>query len=58
MKYFVMGATGFIGGHVARQLLAARHEVITLVMTGPEDNAKRFALSSGPVILKTCRREK
>ena len=33
MKYFVTGATGFIGGHVARQLLAAGHEVIALVHT-------------------------
>ncbi len=30
MKYFVTGATGFIGGRVARQLLAAGHEVVTL----------------------------
>ncbi len=27
------------------------------LMKGPEDNAKRFALSSGPFILKTCCRE-
>ena len=30
MNYFVTGATGFIGGRVARQLLAAGHEVVTL----------------------------
>ena len=27
------------------------------LMNGPEDNANRSALSSGPFILKTCRRE-
>jgi nucleoside-diphosphate-sugar epimerase len=30
LKYFVTGATGFIGGRVARQLLAAGHSVIAL----------------------------
>ena len=33
MNYFVTGATGFIGGRVARQLLAAGHEVVALVHT-------------------------
>jgi nucleoside-diphosphate-sugar epimerase len=33
MKYFITGATGFIGGEVARQLLAAGHEVIALART-------------------------
>jgi nucleoside-diphosphate-sugar epimerase len=31
MKYFVTGATGFIGGQVAKQLVEAGHEVVALV---------------------------
>jgi nucleoside-diphosphate-sugar epimerase len=31
MRYFLTGATGFIGGHVARQLRAEGHEVVALV---------------------------
>ena len=31
MKYFLTGATGFIGGHIARQLRQADHEVAALV---------------------------
>ncbi len=31
MKYFITGATGFIGGRVAQQLVTAGHEVIALV---------------------------
>src|SRR6266480_7744917 len=31
MKYFVTGTTGFVGGHVARQLVEARHEVVAVV---------------------------
>jgi len=31
MKYFVTGATGFIGGRVARQLREAGHEVVAVV---------------------------
>jgi nucleoside-diphosphate-sugar epimerase len=30
MKYFITGATGFIGGRIARQLVAAGHEVVAL----------------------------
>jgi nucleoside-diphosphate-sugar epimerase len=33
MRYFLTGATGFIGGHVARQLLADGHDVVALVRT-------------------------
>lgn len=33
MRYLVTGATGFIGGHVARLLLADGHEVVALVRT-------------------------
>src|SRR5437870_4859974 len=33
MKYFVTGATGFIGGQLVHQLLASGHEVIALART-------------------------
>ena len=33
MKYLVTGATGFIGGRVARQLVHAGHEIVTIART-------------------------
>ena len=37
MHYFVTGSTGFVGGYVTSQLLAAGHDVTALVRTRDED---------------------
>ncbi len=47
MKYFLTGATGFLGGHIARQLRAAGHEVIAIV----RDPAKAQGLAAAGVRL-------
>jgi nucleoside-diphosphate-sugar epimerase len=33
VKYFLTGATGFIGAHVARQLIQADHQVVAVVLS-------------------------
>lgn len=49
MKFFVTGASGYIGGSVASRLLAAGHEVLGLTRT--EDKAARLAkLGVEPVV--------
>jgi nucleoside-diphosphate-sugar epimerase len=39
MKYFVTGATGFLGGELARQLIAGGHQVVALVRTPAKADA-------------------
>src|SRR5438046_5470372 len=43
MKYFVTGATGFVGSHVARQLVDAGHQVVAVVRD-PEKAGELAAL--------------
>lgn len=48
MKYFITGATGFVGGRLAQQLLSAGHEVIALVRS-PE-KATALAAAGATVV--------
>jgi nucleoside-diphosphate-sugar epimerase len=41
MKFFVTGATGFLGGELARQLIAAGHQVVALVRNPAKADALR-----------------
>lgn len=43
MKYFLTGATGFVGSHVARQLIDAGHQVVASVRS-PEKASQLAAL--------------
>ena len=50
MKAFVTGATGFIGGHVARKLRERGDDVVALVRSpgkagGPEERLVRMSIS-------------
>lgn len=60
MKYFITGATGFIGGYVAQQLIDAGHEVVALVRD--PDRAghlteRGISLAEGDVTVKESMRE-
>lgn len=41
MRYFVTGATGFLGGELTRQLRAAGHDVVALVRTSAKADTLR-----------------
>lgn len=49
MKYFVTGASGFLGTHLVRQLVAASHEVVALVYE-PERESVVAALGAQTVV--------
>jgi nucleoside-diphosphate-sugar epimerase len=59
MKYFVTGATGFIGGRVARQLIEGGHEVVALARSPEKANglaAQGVKLHPGDVTNKASMR--
>jgi nucleoside-diphosphate-sugar epimerase len=59
MRYFITGATGFIGGRVARQLVEAGHEVVALARSPKKAQDLAHAgiqLAEGDVTDKTSLR--
>ena len=50
MKILVTGATGFIGGAVARKLSKLGHEVVALTRSAAADAAKLQATGLTPVV--------
>jgi uncharacterized protein YbjT (DUF2867 family) len=50
MRYFITGATGFLGGEIARQLRRDGHDVVALVRTPgkAEELASRSRLVTSP----------
>lgn len=55
MKYMITGATGFVGGRLARQLLEAGHQVVALVRSparGADLTARGATLVEGDVTNK------
>ena len=60
MKYFITGATGFIGGCVARQVVQAGHQVVALVRsTSKAHELERFGvqLAEGDITNKESMRK-
>lgn len=59
MRYFLTGATGFIGGRLARQLVEAGHEVVALVRSPEKAGALRdlgVTLHPGDIVDKESMR--
>lgn len=49
MKYFIIGSTGFVGGHLTEYLLNQKHQVTATYRT---NNATRILLTKNPTWLK------